>query len=106
MAWKWKTKLPPIVDSHPRGVAWVSMREKTKWIPRKIGDTKYSGVEQWAYRMDWEKWATQAIWDPIQISNAWFDGRLFDNKAECEVDCSQRNLAEAESLMKEAVGAP
>lgn len=105
MAWKWKTKLPPILDRNPPDETWVSVQRGNRWVPIKL----HRGCVNDGYAdhtLLYGHEVNRHNDEMRMLAQAWFDGRLFDNKAECEVDCSQRNLAEAESLMKASVGAP
>lgn len=79
--------VPSMVDSKPRTEGWIAhMQYGTRvWIPRKY--TQYGGDESRHY-----------------ITEAWFAGTLHETEAECKIDCAQRNLDDAERLMKAATG--
>lgn len=75
---------PSMVDSKPRLEAWVAyMQYGTRvWTPKKLTPNDHDHY----------------------VAQAWFAGTLHETEAECKIDCAQRNLDDAERLMKAATG--
>ena len=78
---------PSMVDSKPRTEGWIAIKNSNTNIWTPLLYRKNDGFTP-------------------QVGHAWFLGTLHETEAECKIDCAQRNLDDAERLMKAATGAP
>lgn len=76
--------------------------------PRQVGWMVYWGDKKWKlHQVDKGKeirhggYINQGYFDSSEFVNAWFEGRLYDQKKYATIDCNERNRKIAEDLLKD-----
>lgn len=92
-----RSPMAPIEQHEPRNMAFLLRWDSTEkqWFVFPIALCDIG-----TYHTD----LTGAKLKPRTFCEAWYEGRVYDRKADATVACNERNLMEAERLMKKAVG--